>query len=147
MIVLDTNVLSELMRPQPDPQVMAWANGLEPRAIAITAMNEAEIVHGLARLPAGRRQQLLRQSWEELMAALFDGQALPFSSEAAHWYGQLVSRRERMARPISTADAVIAATTLAHGAQLATRNISDFKAIGLELVNPWMGLQPSSHHP
>ncbi|MFM1899758.1 MAG: hypothetical protein RLZZ216_334 [Cyanobacteriota bacterium] len=147
MIVLDTNVLSELMRPQPDPQVMAWANGLEPQAIAITAMNEAEIIHGLARLPAGRRQQALRKSWEELMAALFDGQALPFSSEAAHWYGELVSRRERMARPISTADAVIAATALAHGAQLATRNTSDFAAIGLELVNPWTGLQPSPHHP
>jgi len=121
VIVLDTNVLSELMRPQPDPQVMAWGNELEPQAIAITTMNEAEIVHGLARLP--------------------------FSSEAAHWYGELVSRRERMARPISTADAVIAATTLAHGAQLATRNTSDFEAIGLELVNPSIGLQPSPHTP
>ena len=67
MIVLDTNVLSELMRPQPDPQVMAWANGLEPRAIAITAMNEAEIPHGIALLPTGRRQQALRESWGELI--------------------------------------------------------------------------------
>ena len=147
MIVLDTNVLSELMRPEPDTLVLAWANGLDPEDIAITAMNEAEILHGLARLPAGRRQQALRQSWEELMAALFGGQALPFSSAAAHWYGELVSRRERSAKPISTADAVIAATTLAHGAQLATRNTSDFEAIGLELVNPWMGLQPSPRNP
>ncbi|MFN5161174.1 MAG: type II toxin-antitoxin system VapC family toxin [Cyanobacteriota bacterium] len=147
MIVLDTNVVSELMRPQPDPQVMAWANGLDPQAIAITAMNEAEILHGIARLPSGQRQQLLRNSWEELMASLFGGQALAFSSEAAQWFDELVSRRERLARPIATADAVIAATTLAHGAQLATRNTADFEEIGLELINPWMGLQPSPHHP
>lgn len=145
MIVLDTNVLSELMRPQPNPQVMDWANGLDPQAIAITAMNEAEIRYGIARLPAGQRRQALEQCWQELMASLFGGQALPFSGEAAHWYGELVSRRERLARPITTADAVIAATTLAHSAQLATRNTADFEAIGLELINPWnSGL---SQHP
>ena len=145
MIVLDTNVLSELMRPQPNPQVMDWANGLDPQAIAMTAMNEAEIRYGIARLPAGQRQQALEQCWHELMASLFGGQALPFSGEAAHWYGELVSRRERLARPITTADAVIAATTLAHSAQLATRNTADFEAIGLELINPWnSGL---SRHP
>ncbi len=137
MIVLDTNVISELMRPQPDPQVMAWANALDPQAIAITAMNEAEILHGMARLSAGRRQQELKQSWQELMASLFGGQALPFNREAAHWYGELVSRRQRLARPIATADAVIAATTLAHDGLLATRNTADFEAIGLELINPW----------
>jgi predicted nucleic acid-binding protein len=119
---------SALMRPQP---------------IAITAMTEAEILHGIERLPAGRRQQALRQPWEELMADLFGGYSLPFSSEAAPWYGELVSRRERLARPISSADAVIAATTLAHGAQLATRNTADFEAIGLALINPWLGLAPS----
>jgi len=145
VIVLDTNVLSELMRPQPNPQVMDWANGLDPQAIAITAMNEAEIRYGIARLPAGQRRQALEQCWQELMASLFGGQALPFSGEAAHWYGELVSRRERLARPITTADAVIAATTLAHSAQLATRNTADFEAIGLELINPWnSGL---SRHP
>jgi predicted nucleic acid-binding protein len=76
VIVLDTNVISELMRPQPDSQEMAWANGLDPQAIAITAMNEAEILHGIARLPAGRRRQELGQSWQALMASLFGGQAV-----------------------------------------------------------------------
>jgi hypothetical protein len=85
------------------------------------------------------RRQGLGQSWQELMASLFGGQALPFSGEAAHWYGELVSRRERLARPSTTADAVIAATTLAHGAQLASRNSADFEAIGLDLINPWTG--------
>lgn len=111
---------------------------LDPEAIAITAMNEAEIVHGIARLPAGQRQERLQQCWEELMTSLFAGEALPFNGEAAHWYGALVSRRERLARPITTADAVIAATTLAYGAQLATRNTADFESIGLELINPWI---------
>ena len=145
MIVLDTNVLSELMRPEPDTQVLAWANGLDPEDIAITAMNEAEILHGIALLPTGRRQQALRESWEELMTSLFQGETLPFTSEAAQWYGELVSRRVRLARPIATADAVIAATALAHRAQLATRNTGDFEAIGLELINPWATDAP--HNP
>ena len=83
MIVFDTNVLSELMRPQPNPQVLAWSNRLDPLAIAITAMNEAEILQGIARLPNGWRQKGLQQSWQELMASMFGGQALPFTSEAA----------------------------------------------------------------
>lgn len=137
MIVLDTNVLSELMRPRPDPQVLAWADALDPRAIAITAMNEAEILHGIARLPAGRRQQALMVSWQALVASLFAGAVLSFGSDAAQWYSQVVSRRERLARPITTADALIAAITLSHGARLATRNTADFEGIGLELINPW----------
>ncbi len=137
MILLDTNVISELMRPQPDATVLAWADDLDPGAVAITAMNEAEILHGLARLPEGRRRQQLQQSWDALAAELFAGRIWPFTSEAAHWYAEVLCRRERLARPMATADAVIAATALAHGVRLATRNIDDFAGIGLELVNPW----------
>lgn len=137
MIVLDTNVISELMRPTPTPEVLAWADRLDPGAVAITAMNEAEIRHGLARLPEGRRKQSLQQSWEELLAEQFSGRVWPFTSEAAHWYGELLSRRDRLARPMATADAVIAATALAHSAQLATRDSADFAEVGLELINPW----------
>ena len=137
MILLDTNVISELMRPQPDATVLAWADDLDPEAVAITAMNEAEILHGLARLPEGRRRQQLQQSWDALAAELFAGRIWPFTSEAAHWYAEVLCRRERLARPMATADAVIAATALAHGVPLATRNIDDFAGIGLELINPW----------
>ncbi len=137
MILLDTNVISELMRPKPDPGVLAWADGLDPEAVAITAMNEAEILHGLARLPAGQRQVQLRQSWEALVAELFSGRIWPFTSEAAHWYAELLRQRERLARPMATADAVIAATALAHGVPLATRDVHDYAAIGLTLINPW----------
>jgi predicted nucleic acid-binding protein len=137
VILLDTNVISELMRPKPDPGVLAWADGLDPEAVAITAMNEAEILHGLARLPAGQRQVQLRQSWEALVAELFSGRIWPFTSEAAHWYAELLRQRERLARPMATADAVIAATALAHGVPLATRDVHDYAAIGLTLINPW----------
>lgn len=112
MIVLDTTVISELMRPQPEPRVLASADGLDPEAVAITAMNEAEILHGLARLPDGRRRQQLQRSWNALVAELFAGRVWAFGSEAAHWYADLLCRRERLARPMATADAVIAATSL-----------------------------------
>ncbi len=137
MILLDTHVISELMRPQPEPKVLAWADGLDPEAVAITAMTEAEILHGLARLRDGRRKQDLQQSWEALMVEVFTGRVWPFTSEAAHWYAQLLRRREQLGRSMATADAVIAATALAQGATLATRDGADFADIGLELINPW----------
>ena len=137
MILLDTNVISELMRPKPEPRVLAWANGLDPEAVAITAMNEAEILHGLARLPVGQRQLQLQQSWEDLVTELFSGRILPFTSEAAHWYAAVLRQRERLARPMATADAVIAATALTHGVPLATRNVDHFECIDLMVINPW----------
>ena len=137
MILLDTNVISELMQPRPDPKVLSWVDSLDPLDVAITAMNEAEILHGLARLPDGRRKQELQASWEAVKADKLIGRIWPFSSEAAHWYGELVSHRERLGLPIDTADAVIAAIALEHGAELATRNTKDFAELDLVLINPW----------
>ncbi|MFM7313773.1 MAG: type II toxin-antitoxin system VapC family toxin [Cyanobium sp.] len=137
MILLDTTLISELMRPQSDPTVLAWADGLNPVAVMIATRNEAEILHGLARLADGHRKQELQQLWDALMADRFTGRVLPFSSEAAHWTAGLLSRRERLGRAMATADAVIAATALAHGASLASRDENDFADIGLDLPNPW----------
>ena len=137
MIVLDTNVLSELMRQQPSDPVLAWADQLNSKEVAITAMNEAEILHGIARLRDAQRRQQLQQGWETLLANVLQQPVLPFNSAAAQWFAALVSHREGLGRPISTADAVIAATALAHDGQLATRNTADFDAIGLKLINPW----------
>ena len=137
MIVLDTNVLSELMRQQPAEAVLAWADQLCPQEVAITAMNEAEILHGIARLADSQRKQQLEQGWDAMLKSVLQHPVLPFNSDAAHWFAALVSHREGMGRPISTADAVIAATALAHDGHLATRNTADFEAIGLPLINPW----------
>ena len=137
MIVLDTNVLSELMRQQPADAVLAWANQLKPQEVAITAMNEAEILQGIVRPPDSQRRKQLQQGWDMLLSDVLQQPVLPFNSPAAHWFAALVSHREALGRPISTADAVIAATVLAHDGQLATRNTADFDAIGLKLIDPW----------
>ena len=137
MIVLDTNVLSELMRQQPAESVLAWADQLSPQQVAITAMNEAEILHGIARMPDSQRKQQLEHGWDALLTTVLQHPVLPFDSDAAHWFAALVSHRESLGQPISNADAVIAATALAHDGQLATGNTADFTAIGLSLINPW----------
>jgi predicted nucleic acid-binding protein len=137
MVLLDTNVLSELMRHEPHPAVIAWADQLDPEAVGITTMNEAEILHGLARLPEGRRLRSLEERWEQLVPSLFAGRVFSFDRSAAHWYAQLLHQRSAIGRPMATADAVIAATTLALGATLATRNSADFAGVGLPLINPW----------
>jgi toxin FitB len=137
MVLLDTNVLSELMRPEPHPAVLAWSDQLDPDAVGITAMNEAEILHGMARLPEGRCRQTLEERWEQVVQALFAGRVFSFDRSAAHWYAQLLQRRTVIGRSMATADAVIAATALAIGATLATRNTADFEGVGLPLINPW----------
>ena len=137
MILLDTHVIFELMRPHPEPRLLARADGLDPKAVAITARTQAEILHGLARLPDGRRKQNLQQSWDALMAEVFTGRVWPFTSAAARWYAQLLRRREQLGRSMATAEAVIAVTALAQGAKLATRDVADFADIGLEVINPW----------
>ena len=95
------------------------------------------VLHGLARLPDGRRKQDLQQIWDALMAEVFASRIWPFTSEAAHWTAELLRRSERSGRSMATADAVIAATALAQGASLATRDVADFADIDLELINPW----------
>ncbi|MCX5959860.1 MAG: type II toxin-antitoxin system VapC family toxin [Cyanobacteria bacterium] len=137
VILLDTHVIFELIRPHPEPRLLARADGLDPKAVAITAMTEADNLHGLARMPDGRRKQNLQQSWDALMAEVFTGRVWPFTSAAAHWTAQLLRRREQLGRSMATADAVIAATALAQGASLATRDVADFADIGLEVINPW----------
>jgi hypothetical protein len=137
VLLLDTNVISELMRIEPHAAVMVWANRLHPDDVGITAMNEAEILHGLALLPMGRRRHALEERWERLVQALFSGRVFPFDRAAAHWYAALLRRRQRLGRPISTADALIAAIALSLGASLATRDTADFSDLGLMLINPW----------
>jgi toxin FitB len=137
VIVLDTNVLSELMRPEPDRGVTEWLDSLDAATVATTAITAAELLYGVARLPAGRRKERLGDAVYGLIEEDFDGRVEPFDAAAAIHYADLLSDRERAGRPISAADAQIAAICRKLRATLATRNISDFEDAGIDLLDPW----------
>jgi len=137
MIVLDTNVVSELMRREANTAVLDWVDAQPPDELLLTAITAAEICHGIAKLPDGKRKSALREAADATLKKDFAGRILAFDEDAAEHYGQLVSARERAGRPISMADALIAAICLSYGASLATRNTDDFQGIELTLVNPW----------
>lgn len=137
-MLLDTNVLSEFMRPQPAPQVVAWLDAQDPTRLFTSAVSRAEIELGLALMPAGQRQRALAQAAQAMFEEDFAGHCLPFDEVAASHYARIVSSRSRMGRPVSVEDAQIAAIALAQGLPLATRNTADFEGIdGLAVVNPW----------
>lgn len=137
MIVLDTNVLSELLRPEPDGSIEAWLAAQQSSSIFITTVTEAEIRYGVWLLPQGKRRRELEAAITASFAEDFAGRILPFDSAAAIGYAEIASVRRAAGRPISQFDAQIAAITSSRGASLATRNIGDFQAVGLRLVNPW----------
>lgn len=137
MIVLDTNVLSELMRAQPDAGVLAWLDRQASHALSLTAVTVAELQYGIERLPEGRRKAALHDAARAMLEQDFAGRVLAFDEAAALQYGPLVAAREAMGRPISVADAQIAAICRRHGAPLATRNGRDVEATGLEVIDPW----------
>lgn len=137
MILLDTNVISEMMRLRPEPVVAAWLDKQAEEDLWTASVVIAELFSGVDLMPAGRKQGALRTAIEEMIAEDFRGQVLKFDVPAARRYGQILSSRRLLGHPIREMDALIAATALAHGATLATRNISDFHDCGIELVNPW----------
>ena len=138
MIVLDTNVLSEFMRGQPEPAVVRWLDLHSQHEYAITAVTVAELLYGIARLPEGRRKGGLQEAALQMIEDEFAGMVLPFDEHTARHYAAVVAQRERSGRPVSMADAQIAAICRHHGAVLATRNGKDFEGIGLSLANPWL---------
>jgi toxin FitB len=137
MIVLDTNVISELMRPQTNERVLGWVDGQAQDELFVTAVTVGEILYGIAKLPDGKRKFELRAAADETFDVDFTDRVLAFDKSAAEHYGHVVSLRERRGRPISMADALIASVCLSYSASLATRNIADFEDVGLELINPW----------
>lgn len=140
MIILDTNVLSELIRPAPAAEVKNWMlerTGEEP--LATTAITIMEIEYGLARLPDGARRKDLEERFAALTGRQFEFAVLPFDEKAARLAGKLRSKREATGLHAHSADMMIAAIALIEGASLATRNVKDFTETGVELLNPWMG--------
>jgi predicted nucleic acid-binding protein len=136
MIVLDTNVVSELMRPEPAPPVRAWIIARRPGELGTTAVTVAEIRYGIERLPASRRKDALLSAAADLFAA-FGDLVQPFDAAAATWYGQITARRERLGLPIGSFDAQIAAICRTRNAALATRNVRDFQETGIDIIDPW----------
>jgi toxin FitB len=136
MIVLDTNVVSELMRAEPAPAVLAWLRQNSGAGLYTTAVTVAEIRYGIARLPEGQRRESLHQAANEIFAA-FPRQVLPFDLAAAGAYADVVAGRERLGHPIDGSDAQIAAICRTQVASLATRNTKDFTDTGIEVIDPW----------
>jgi predicted nucleic acid-binding protein len=137
MIILDTNVVSELIRRAPSPAVLKKVMGFPSDDIYTTVITEAEIRLGLAILPRGRKRTALQMQVDLILKEDFAGRILPFDSEAAQAYAKLVAERRTAGRPISLFDAQIAAIVQTRGAVLITRNARDFQGGRFEVINPW----------
>jgi hypothetical protein len=136
MIILDTNVLSELMRPEPDARVRQWVTGRRTDELGTTAITIAEIRHGIERLPGGRRKESLLSAALDLFAA-FGDLIQPFDTAAAAWFGPIMARRASLGLPTEGFDAQIAAICRTQSAALATRNVKDFRETGIDIIDPW----------
>ncbi len=137
MILLDTNVLSELMKVSPDEAVVAFVNRSAAMALFTSAITQAEILYGIAMLPEGKRRDALLAAARTVLASHFRGRVLPFDTDAADAFAIIAAGRREARRPIAQADAQIAAIAKSRGAALATRNVSDFEGCGVSVVNPW----------
>ena len=135
--LLDTNVLSELLRAAPEPTVLAWFAAQPAPSAFVSAVTQAEMLLGARQLPAGKRRQALEAALHALFAEDFAGRVLPFDSAAAPHFADCAAARRAAGRPISQFDAQIAAIARHHGMSIATRNVGDFEGCGVTLVNPW----------
>ena len=137
MILLDTNVISELMRTEPSELILAWFKSNSNEQLVLSSITEAELLRGINILPEGRLKAFKSKLLSEFLLIDFAGLILPFESKAANHYAEIFASRKTLGRPISTFDCMIAAIAKANGCKLATRNISDFEQCGLEIINPW----------
>ena len=138
MVVLDTNVSSELMRGSPQQAVLTWFDAQPTSSLFVTTVTEAEILTGIALLPDGRRRSALAESADHVFTVLFAGRILVFDSDAANIYAEIFAQRHAAGRPINQADCQIAAIARSREASIATRNVADFEGVEIELVNPWL---------
>lgn len=137
MIILDTNVVSELMKPAPATVVVRWVDAQPSASLYTTAVTQAEILCGVALLPNGRRRESVAAAARTMFEAEFVECVLVFDGGAARAYAEIASARRRSGRPIATLDAQIAAIARSVGATLATRNVDDFEGCGVDVVDPW----------
>ena len=138
MIILDTNVVSELMKKEPDSAVENWTRRQPDESLYVTTITEAEILHGILLLAKGKRRTALEEAATGMFREDFDERVLPFDSPAARAYAEIAAVRSRAGRPISNFDAQIAAIARVNGATVSTRNVDDLEGCGVDLVNPWL---------
>jgi toxin FitB len=137
LIVLDTNVISEPLRPNGDQAVRAWLNAQDRESLFTTAINLAELYAGIARLPSGRRRRELEVRVRAALSRLFAGRILAFDAMAAEAYAAIAEESRKRGVHVPHDDALIAAIARAHGCAIATRNLGHFAAAGIDLINPW----------
>jgi len=138
MIVLDTNIVSEAMKPEPYPAVRAWLNGQATETLYLSTVTVAELLYGLGALPVGRRKDLLAQTLEGLMR-LFRDRVLPFDMDAARCYAELAVVAKTAGRGFPTPDGYIAAIASSRGFMVASRDTKPFEAAHIRVINPWVG--------
>ena len=138
MIVFDTNVVSELMLPEPGSIVLDWAARQPVHRLFLSSVSEAELRYGIEILPVGQRRERLLAALERILRDGFAGRVLPFDRAAAHAYAMIAAARRAAGRPINHADCQIAAIAHSRGASVATRDVNDFEGCGIEVVNPWL---------
>lgn len=136
-ILLDTDVISEMMKPVVDSRVLAWFASHDGRQMISSTIVEAEILAGLEVMPNGRRRASLELAAANFFSFVMQGRVVPFDRDCARIFSELNARRQFAGRPLARIDGLIAATAKAHGARLATRNAADFDGLDLDLVNPW----------
>ena len=137
MIVLDTNVISEPLRPAAESRVIEWIDAQPIETLYLSAITVAELRFGVAALPAGKRRDSLQESLEKQALPLFAGRVLAFDMSASHSYGELMAKARTSGLAIGTADGYIAAIAAANGMMVATRDASPFEAVGVGVINPW----------
>ena len=137
MIILDTNVISELMRENPDDRVRAWIGAQKPAKLAITTIAIAEIQRGLKRLPKGKKRNYLEASFSSFVSKAFEGRILPFDEHSAYIYGDIAAKREKEGFNTDAIDLMIAAIVKSSEGLLATRITKDFEGCDIRIINPW----------
>ena len=137
MIILDTNVASELGKTNPDLNVLAWFARQPLSDVYLTAVSEAELGYGVANMPNGRRRNAVAAGNDRVINGILEGRVLPFDRDAAQHYAEIRAHRERIGRPISEMDGMIAAIARVNGAAVATRDAGGFADCGIQAINPW----------
>ena len=139
MILLDTNVVSEPLRPTPDPRVVEWIDAQPLETLFLSAITVSELRAGVAQLPAGKRRSGLQESLETRVLPLFAGRVLPFDLGCTQAYAELMTKARASGLAIGSADGYIAAIAAANGLAVATRDTGPFEAAGAKVINPWLG--------